>query len=221
MRNLFFVFSLSLALIACIHHTSTYAPNSSVLVKDSPPSVQEEKSEQLIFTSICEPGPDSDNDGVPDWYDKCPFESERYNGADDANGCPDSAYIDFYEERPEIKQRINFAWGSAELSPGADSDNIDQYETIVASIVGRLQKFRKKIVLVEISGHACDDEPDKTSLSERRAERVRCRLTRHGVAKERLITRGYGAERPIETNSDKGECQNNGRVDFKVLKYQN
>ena len=44
----------------------------------------------LMLAGPAGPGGDSDNDGVPDGADRCPFEPETKNGVRDLDGCPES-----------------------------------------------------------------------------------------------------------------------------------
>jgi len=45
----------------------------------------------LMLAGPAGPGGDSDNDGIPDGADRCPFEPETKNGVRDLDGCPEAA----------------------------------------------------------------------------------------------------------------------------------
>lgn len=160
--------------------------------------------------ATCDPGPDSDHDGVPDWRDECPYDLETYNGYQDEDGCLDRSYTTVREARPKITGQLCFSVGSVELSPEADRT--------LDSIAGRLRALDGKIQLLEIGGHADDQEPDGWNLALRRAESVLCRLTRYGVARQRLFARRYGTQ-PRGTESASSSCESNRRVDFSVIEY--
>ena len=74
--------------------------------------------------------------------------------------------------------------------------------------------------LIEISGHTDSEGAEKYNqkLSEGRAQSVVDYLVENGIDANRLIAKGYGEERPIETNmTDKGMAKNR-RVEFRLLK---
>lgn len=74
--------------------------------------------------------------------------------------------------------------------------------------------------VLEISGHTDNSgsaEANKT-LSQRRADSVREFLINHGCAENQLISKGYGADKPIESNAtEKGKARNR-RVEFRIEK---
>ena len=53
-------------------------------------------------------------------------------------------------------------------------------------------------------------------LSERRAEAVAAFLVEHGVARERLVIRGFGAQRPLVMGRDEGRRKQNRRVEIVI-----
>lgn len=71
---------------------------------------------------------------------------------------------------------------------------------------------------IEISGHTDNigDPRLNVSLSEFRAKVVMNYLTRHGIAENRIETKGYGGTRPIAGNSSESEREQNRRVEFVV-----
>ena len=75
---------------------------------------------------------------------------------------------------------------------------------------------------VEISGHTDSIGSDKynKNLSQKRADAVKEFLVKEGCPADRLVTHGYGSERPIESNStDEGRAKNR-RVEMKFLKNE-
>ena len=163
------------------------------------------------FLQGCDPGPDTDHDGVPDWQDRCPIEPESYNGFEDTDGCPDKRTTVVREVYPKIEDRVYFGLGRANLT--------DDAEGVLDFVAGRRQRLRSQIARIEVGGHACSSEPATNALSLRRAEAVRCELVRRGVAAERLSVRGYGAEQQGSSKLSKVACASMQRVEFQVLEY--
>lgn len=71
---------------------------------------------------------------------------------------------------------------------------------------------------IEISGHTDNvgDPRLNVSLSEFRARVVMNYLTRHGIAENRIETKGYGGTRPLAGNATESEREQNRRVEFVV-----
>lgn len=152
------------------------------------------------------PETDADGDGVADEADFCPDQAETRNGYNDDDGCPDGVEIDGDIIRPT--EPVHFGRRSADLDDGA--------ETILRMIV-ELLRTHDEIALVQVEGHASNDEGNASrtlSLSERRAEAVLDWLTRHGVNPSRLTFAGMGSDVPVEGAEDETV---NRRVTFRVL----
>ena len=75
------------------------------------------------------------------------------------------------------------------------------------------------ILLIEVQGHTDErgDDAYNLDLSDRRAAAVVTYLTSHGVAPERLTSRGYGESQPMDARHNEAAWRKNRRVDF-VLK---
>jgi outer membrane protein OmpA-like peptidoglycan-associated protein len=71
---------------------------------------------------------------------------------------------------------------------------------------------------VEVAGHTDADGSDSynQALSQKRVESVRAYLVQHGIAPERLVARGYGESRPIDSNSTEAGKARNRRVEFNI-----
>jgi outer membrane protein OmpA-like peptidoglycan-associated protein len=71
---------------------------------------------------------------------------------------------------------------------------------------------------VQVEGHSSSDGSDdhNQSLSEQRAQAVLDYLVTHGVAKERLGSRGFSSSVPVDTNKTVEGRENNRRVEFVV-----
>ncbi len=72
---------------------------------------------------------------------------------------------------------------------------------------------------IEVSGHTDNVGSAKKNqiLSKKRAQAVVNYLIKHGIAKNRLISKGYGFTQPIASNKTKAGRQQNRRTEFKVL----
>jgi len=82
-----------------------------------------------------------------------------------------------------------------------------------------LQKNPK--MKIEISGHTDNIGTKEYNqvLSENRAKAVYDYLLQHGIAKERLTYKGYGFDKPIDTNDTEQGRANNRRTEFKVTEF--
>lgn len=78
-----------------------------------------------------------------------------------------------------------------------------------------------KLMAIEISAHTDSKGKDKYNLdlSDRRAQVVHKYFSKNGIVKSRMISKGYGESKPIESNETKEGRTLNRRVDFKILRY--
>ena len=84
-----------------------------------------------------------------------------------------------------------------------------QQRTDFSDIVYYLDNVAKSSL--EVSGHTDNKGPDNVNkrLSRKRAEFVRDYLVGNGLSQRRLSARGYGPDRPIDTNdTDAGRAKN-------------
>ncbi len=74
-------------------------------------------------------------------------------------------------------------------------------------------------IKIELSAHTDSKGSDEYNmkLSQRRAESVVNYLINKGISSDRLIAKGYGETKPIDTNDTEEGRQNNRRVEFKIL----
>jgi OmpA-OmpF porin, OOP family len=185
------------------------------------------------------PDVDNDGDGIPDSKDKCPNEPEDFDGFQDADGCPDPdndgdsvADIDDYcpntpgiqggdkpgcprkstlivvtEKEIRITQQIQFEFNKAVIKPGISYRILDE-------VVGVLTDNPK--ISLEVQGHTDNVGADAYNmhLSQTRADAVRAYLVTHGVAPDRLVSKGYGFHQPLVPNSSDANRALNRRVQF-------
>lgn len=78
----------------------------------------------------------------------------------------------------------------------------------------------KPAMIVEISGHT-DNSGDNThniKLSKDRADAVKAYLMKNKISENRIITKGFGSEKPIADNNTTEGRQQNRRTEVKIIK---
>jgi len=152
-------------------------------------------------TAAC---PDRDNDGVPDSVDRCP----DVVGPLESFGCRSYTKIVVKPDKLELKEKLYFGWDQATLQ----EESYPVLDEVVQALKDNPQ-FR-----VQVEGHASSDGMDEhnQSLSSRRADSVVAYLESHGIAKERLVAKGFAASTPNDTNATAAGRENNRRVEFVV-----
>jgi outer membrane protein OmpA-like peptidoglycan-associated protein/opacity protein-like surface antigen len=169
------------------------APKPIVVVAPPPPEPEPE------------PAPvdnDWDDDGFVNDVDKCADQAETKNGWQDSDGCPDEVITEL--------AGIQFELNSATID-AASTALLDRAYEILS---------QNKPLRVEVSGHTSSEgNPDKNlDLSLRRAEAVKTYLVRRGIADDRILTVGHGADKPVADNkTDKGRIANR-RIEFRILR---
>lgn len=107
----------------------------------------------------------------------------------------------------EVKD-VNFRSGSAQLEP---------YElTRLKPVLDTLQRHPN--TRVHIEGHTDSDGSTayNQQLSENRAKNVAFHLMDNGISRDRIVTYGYGEERPIASNTTAEGKRMNRRVTFLI-----
>ena len=150
------------------------------------------------------PDKDNDQDTVLDIEDDCPFEK----GVVSERGCPKKYEgVEITETHIRINQKIHFAYNKAKIKR-------DSYA--ILSTVAEVLKDNPEINL-SIEGHTDSRGKDayNKKLSRKRAKAVMKHLTQKGkINKNRLVFKGFGEEKPIDTNlTDEGRAANR-RVEF-------
>ena len=172
------------------------------------------------------PDIDDDGDGVLDIADKCPKEKETRNGFEDEDGCPD-----------QIPAEIDKIKGTIEGLIYAEGETVvrDSAQPHIKKIAAVMQAHPSiKIVLVgytdnqEAKAFATPEQgkppPDidslATDLSHARAEAVKEALLAQGIAAQRIIVEGAGAEDPVADNATQRGRLANRRVQLKLFVAQ-
>ncbi len=175
----------------------------------APPEVHVVIQDRAITPEICA---DRDADGVPDSVDRCP----DVHGRIDNGGCPKYQNIVVHQDRLELKEKIQFASDLATLD--------DVSYPVLDDVVQALKDYKGFRVVIE--GHTSSEGTDDHNqlLSENRAAAVLDYLAVHGVAADRLSSKGFGSSVPIDTNATAVGRENNRRVvfviDFIVVKAE-
>ena len=111
----------------------------------------------------------------------------------------------------EIKEKVQFRLGSAELLPES-FPLLDE--------VAQVMLENPQIELLQVEGHtdSTGSAGINKKLSKGRAESVRAYLASKGIEKKRLVAKGFGPDRPIADNETPEGQEANRRVEFNILK---
>jgi cytochrome c oxidase subunit 2 len=115
--------------------------------------------------------------------------------------------------KPEEKiirlNHVYFETGSAKLT------ELSRYE--LGNLVKTLNKYPK--MTIEVAGHTDNtgDPASNLTLSQDRSKAVFDYLVKEGVTAARLVSRGYGQNKPVDTNdTDEGRAKNR-RTEFQII----
>jgi OOP family OmpA-OmpF porin len=154
------------------------------------------------------PDLDNDKDGVPDASDKCPNEPETKNGFEDEDGCPDTV-PETVKKFTGIIKGITFRRNSADIKASS-----------FPFLKEAVKTFREYPSLrIEISGHTSNEgrREFNVKLSRKRAEAVKAFLGAGGIDESRVVTVGYGPDKPVYDNATKEGQEKNRRIEFRLL----
>ncbi len=181
------------------------------------------------------PDPDNDGDGLVDNRDRCADEP----GPTENRGCPDTdrdgdTVVDRLDNCPDeagspdnqgcaAKQQVRLTGGMLEILDTVyfrtASDTILRRSYPLLRNVATVLNAHPEIKHVRVEGHTDDRGNDNynLNLSQRRAEAVVAFLVSEGVAEERLVGKGFGETKPIESNKTAAGRAKNRRVEFVIL----
>ncbi|MFA5623952.1 MAG: OmpA family protein [Bradymonadales bacterium] len=167
------------------------------------------------------PNPDPDRDGVCDpWVsemnmlgqlsdcqgsDKCPFEK----GVLEEDGCPPpNKYLVVTEDRIELKEQVFFATNKTKV--------LKQSEPLLDEIAKVLKN--NPTIHIRVEGHTDSSgrHRNNVKLSQGRAKSVVSELIKRGIEKGRMVSEGFGPDRPIDTNDTPEGKANNRRVEIHI-----
>jgi outer membrane protein OmpA-like peptidoglycan-associated protein len=149
---------------------------------------------------------DSDGDGVTDNNDRCP--NTPAGTQVDALGCP----VLFEAGKATlVLQGVTFATNKAILTP--------ESMEILDRVAERIINFAPSMGggHIEVGGHTDNTGTRRINapLSQARADAVKAYLVSKGVPADLLTTKGYGPDRPVDTNATVEGRANNRRVELK------
>ena len=152
--------------------------------------------------------PDSDGDGIPDDLDACPHEKGKFDPDPTKNGCPGKVRVT--ETEIVILEQVQFDTDKATIKPVSNA-LLDS----VAEVVNEHPELTK----IEIQGHTDSQGPKghNQQLSQARADAVMKAMQTRKVDPKRMVAKGYGQDKPIDTNDTPEGRQKNRRVQFVVL----
>ncbi|MDX2055085.1 MAG: OmpA family protein [Polyangiaceae bacterium] len=159
-------------------------------------------------TNGCPPPKDTDGDKILDPDDACVDQAGPPNKDTKKHGCPMAVV---QNEQIIILQRVEFENNKAVIRP--------ESENVLKAVFDVLSKH-PEILKISVEGHTDDRGADQHNkrLSEARAKAVVAWLVAKGIQAERLESRGFGEEKPIDTNTTDEGRQNNRRVEFHITK---
>jgi len=173
---------------------------------DACPDVFGEKTDDPK-TNGCPKPVDSDGDGILDPEDACPSEAGPKDPDPKKNGCPK---VVIASGQIKIIEQVKFKTNSAEILKESDT---------ILTAVAKVLKDHPEIKRVRVEGHTDNKGAPayNKDLSNKRAASVVAWLTKNGIAKDRLVSQGFGQEKPIDTNDTDEGRQNNRRVEFHIV----
>jgi outer membrane protein OmpA-like peptidoglycan-associated protein len=159
-------------------------------------------------TNGCPPDPDRDKDGIPNDVDACPDQAGQPDTDPAKNGCP-KAFIQGTQIK--ILDQVRFATGKSAIVPGKESEE-------VLGAVFQILTDHPEITALRVEGHTDNQGGAALNkrLSEQRAAAVVRWLVQHGIDASRLSSKGFGFERPIDSNDTPEGRKNNRRVEFHI-----
>ncbi|MEO7446042.1 MAG: OmpA family protein [Ferruginibacter sp.] len=152
------------------------------------------------------PIPDTDGDGVNDEEDKCPNRA----GPASNQGCPVIA--------TEIIEKINFAAKNVFFETASFKLLPKSFKSL--NEVASIMKTDADLIL-DIDGHTDSQGADdyNLELSRNRAHSVKDYLETQGVDSGRMITTGFGEEKPVADNNTVAGRAKNRRTEMRVRNY--
>ncbi len=152
--------------------------------------------------------PDRDGDRIPDGVDACPDEAGSPDTDPQKHGCFHRVVVT--KSQIVINEKVEFALNSARIKKESDG---------LLDEVAKILVDNPSIAKVEVQGHTDTTGPAKINkrLSQQRADAVMQALIKRGVAKERLVAKGFGGDEPIADNESEEGRAKNRRVQFLIL----
>jgi outer membrane protein OmpA-like peptidoglycan-associated protein len=177
---------------------------------DACPTAKGAKSDDPKYNGCPE---DPDGDGVKFGNDACPNEKGAPDPDPKQNGCP--KFVRVTTDEIVTSKPVEFRSYGKNRTETVDPVSDDLLHEVRDAI-----NQNPDIELVEVQGHTDDMgvEEFNQRLSQERADAVRDWLIQAGVPKEKLVSKGYGFEKPLADNRIRTGRQKNRRVQFMIVK---
>ncbi len=126
---------------------------------------------------------------------------------------PPAPKTEVTNEEIKLKEKIEFETDSAVITQGS--------KPILDEVV-KVMTDHPEIEHVRVGGHtdSTGNKDHNLKLSDERAASVKAYLVEHGVAAERLASKGYGQTRPIADNNTEEGKADNRRVEIHILRHR-
>ncbi len=124
---------------------------------------------------------------------------------------PPPARVTVGKEKLELNEKVYFDTGKASIQTVSYS----LLDEVAAAL-----KSHDDLKHVEVEGHTDNTGKAKfnKTLSQERANAVRAYLVNKGVDESRLSAKGFGSEKPVDSNKTAKGREANRRVEFRILK---
>jgi outer membrane protein OmpA-like peptidoglycan-associated protein len=198
--------SLCVRMIAMSAAVAACAPSPPPLNVPGP-TVAHPATHELPQNEADSGAKDSDGDGVADANDACPAEPGKPSTDAEINGCPARVVLATMGELPILEQ-IHFAKNKSVIAQEATP----LIEETIAAL-----KTSPQIAHLAVEGHASSDEPAAQRLSLERANAVVARMVAGGIDPARLVAKGLGATKPIDSSQSDDARMRNRRIEFRVV----
>jgi outer membrane protein OmpA-like peptidoglycan-associated protein len=122
--------------------------------------------------------------------------------------------VEVTDDKIVIREKIQFDYNKAKIKPESDD---------LLAEIAKVMNDNPRIKKIRVEGHASSEGnyEHNVDLSKRRAKAVLDHLVKKGkVDKERLVSEGYGPDRPIADNDTESGREANRRVEFTILEQE-
>ena len=152
----------------------------------------------------CPPEKDTDKDGVLDKDDKCIDKP----GPASNKGCP--------EMKVEEKKKLEFAMRAVQFETG-QSTLLASSKVVLDEIAGILAGYPEYSIRIEGHTDNVGDAGRNQTLSAARAATCLEYLAGKGIDRGRMVSAGFGEDRPVADNATKAGRDTNRRVEFNTF----